>query len=382
MKRSPRSALLLAALLLPLLHLPTPAAGRSSGTGRGPSKGRPGKSAPAARRARGAGRGRAEIPYRTGSPYLGAIAVNAESGQTVFEDNADAQCYPASIVKLMGLLLVQEKIERKEIGLQDPVTATAEACRIGGSQVYLREHETFPVEEILYALMVKSANDAAVALAIHVAGSTGEFVRMMQQRAETLGMKSTRFHTVHGLPPAEGQEPDITTPRDLVLLARELLKHPAILRYTSTRSRTFRDGQFGMSNHNTLLATFPGCDGLKTGYFRRGGYSLVATAERGGNRFIAVVAGAKEKKAGHGKAREILSRAFGSVTPKPSPTVTPPPSIIAQPPAAPPERAGKGPGRGRMLLLLAVAAGLGWAVYRFVQTQIRAPRPPRGMFDR
>ncbi|MEI6632566.1 MAG: D-alanyl-D-alanine carboxypeptidase family protein [Chlamydiota bacterium] len=350
MKRISPVAMLAAALLLPCLPVPRVFAGRAA------------------------------IPNRTRAPYLGAIVVNAGTGETVFEENADAECYPASIVKLMDLLILQEKIDRKELGLNDPVRATAEACRIGGSQVYLAEHESFPVEELLYALMVKSANDAAVALALQTAGSTGGFVQMMQQKADALGMKSTRFHTVHGLPPDKGQEPDVSTPRDLTLLARELLKHPAILKYTSTQSRGFRDGKFGMANHNTLLGTFNGCDGLKTGYFRLGGYSLVATAERGGNRFIAVVAGSKEKKVRDAKAKELLSRAFAKVTPKPAPTATPAPAVTPAPSAAPSPASGKSPGRGKKLLLLAVAVALGWGVYRFVKTQIRGPKPPQEMF--
>lgn len=349
MKRVSPAALLVSVLLLPCLSVPCALAGRAA------------------------------ISDRSRAPYLGAIVVNAETGETVFEENADAECYPASIVKLMDLLLIQEKIDRKELGLQDSVTATAEACRIGGSQVYLKEHEAFPVEELLYALMVKSANDAAVALALHTAGSTEGFVQMMQQKADALGMKSTRFHTVHGLPPGKEQEPDVSTPRDLVILARELLKHPAILKYTSTRSRTFRDGKFGMQNHNTLLGSFNGCDGLKTGFFRLGGYSLVATAERGGNRFIAVVAGAKVKKTGHGKAKELLSRAFTKVTPKPAPSATPAPALTPTPTAAT-APAAKAPGGGKMFLLGVVAVALGWGVYRFVKTQVRGPKPPQEMF--
>ena len=350
MKRISPVALLAAALLLPCLPVPPSLAGRAA------------------------------IPNRTRMPYLGAIVVNAETGETVFEENADAECYPASIVKLMDLLILQEKIDRKELGLNDPVRVTAEACRIGGSQVYLAENESFPVEELLYALMVKSANDAAVALALQAAGSTEGFVQMMQQKADALGMKSTRFHTVHGLPPDKGQEPDVSTPRDLVLLARELLKHPAILKYTSTQSRGFRDGKFGMANHNKLIGTFNGCDGLKTGYFRLGGYSLVATAERGGNRFIAVVAGSKERKVRDAKAKELLSRAFAKVTPKPAPTATPAPALTPAAPVAPAPAAGKSPGRGKKLLLLAVAVALGWGVYRFVKTQIQGPKPPQEMF--
>jgi D-alanyl-D-alanine carboxypeptidase (penicillin-binding protein 5/6) len=369
-KRISPIALLVLAMLLPCLHVPEALAGRAA------------------------------IPDRARAPYLGAIVVNAETGETVFEENADAECYPASIVKLMDLLLIQEKIDRKELGLNDPVRVTAEACGLGGSQVFLAENESFPVEELLYALMVTSANDAAVALALHTAGSTEGFVQMMQQKADALGMKSTRFHSVHGLPPEKGQKPDVSTPRDLVLLARELLKHPAILKYTSTQSRGFRDGKFGMANHNKLLGTFNGCDGLKTGYFKLGGYSLVATAERGGNRFIAVVAGSKEKKVRDARAKGLLSRAFAKVTPKPAPTVTPAPAVTPAAPAAPASAApasvasapaapasvasapaaGNGPGRGKKLLLLAVAVALGWGVYRFVKTQIKGPKPPQEMF--
>ncbi|HOI41973.1 MAG TPA: serine hydrolase, partial [Elusimicrobiales bacterium] len=158
---------------------------------------------------------RAEIPPRTGSPYVGAIVVDAETGGTVFEENADAECYPASIVKLMDLLIILERVGEKSLDLQEPVTTTAETSRIGGSQVYLAENETFTVEELLYALMVQSANDAAVALALHVAGSTEGFVRLMQEKADKLGMTSTRFASVHGLPPDKGKEPDLSTPRDL-----------------------------------------------------------------------------------------------------------------------------------------------------------------------
>lgn len=315
---------------------------------------------------------RADIPKRTGSPYLGAIVVNAETGETVFEENADAECYPASIVKLMDMLIVLDRIAQKSLRLDDQVRATAEACRIGGSQVYLSENETFSVEELLYAVMVQSANDAATALALHVAGSTEEFVRMMQEKAEALGMKSTRFHTVHGLPPDKGKEPDVSTPRDLAILGRALLACPETLKYSSTQARGFRGGTFEMRNHNRLLGVFPGCDGLKTGYFRLGGYSIVATAERGGNRFIAVVAGAKEKRVRDDKTKALLASAFAKATPKPAPTATPPPAITPSAPLA----AERGPGRGRLMLLLAVAVALGWGVYRFIMGQRGGTPPP------
>jgi D-alanyl-D-alanine carboxypeptidase (penicillin-binding protein 5/6) len=173
-------------------------------------------------------------------PYVGAIAVDAQSGLVLFEDNASAEIYPASTVKLMDLLLILENVERGDLQLSDTVTVVAEAARMGGSQVYLGKGEQFTVDDLLYALMVESANDAAVALAVHVAGSEEAFVRQMNKRATELGMKSTRFASPHGLPPGKGQIPDVSTPYDLSLLAREVLKHPESLRYTGCREKVFR----------------------------------------------------------------------------------------------------------------------------------------------
>jgi len=164
------------------------------------------------------------------NPYLGAIVVNAADGKAIFEDGADAKGYPASVLKLMDLLIILEKIQQGALKLDDPVTVTAEASKIGGSQVYLAEKETFTVDEMLYALMVQSANDAATALAIHVAGTKDAFVELMNQKAKELGMTGTTFQSVHGLPPGPGQLPDVTTARDLAILCRELLKYPDTLR--------------------------------------------------------------------------------------------------------------------------------------------------------
>lgn len=304
--------------------------------------------------------GRARIPERTGSPYHGAIVVNAETGEVVFEDNADAECYPASIIKLMDTLIIQEQIEAGVLRLTDRVPVSADVARIGGSQVYLKENESFPVEDMLYALMIQSANDAAVALAIRVAGSTDAFVTTMQQKADALGMKGTKFHTVHGLPPAKGQEPDVSTARDLVILARELLKHPDILRYTSAPVRTFRNDTMVMQSHNKLLTSLEGCDGLKTGYFKLGGYSIVATAQRGGNRFIAAVVGAKEKKVRDAKAKELITQAFGKVPPTPKVSRTPAtPALGAQREAPKPAHAPSTRYAKRILLTLAVMLLIG-----------------------
>jgi D-alanyl-D-alanine carboxypeptidase (penicillin-binding protein 5/6) len=233
-------------------------------------------------------------------PYSSAIVIDAATGTALFEDNADARGYPASIVKLMDLLIFIEAVKAGYINLQDKITVTAEAARIGGSQVYLREKEVFTVDDLLYALIVKSANDAAVALALYYAGSKEYFVHLMNKRARELGMKDTVFHSVHGLPPGRGQLPDISTPRDIVKLCLELLRHPEALRYTSTKVRRFRTHApepFIMRNHNHLVGRFEGCDGFKTGFFWAAGYNIAATAVKNGERAIAVIFGSLYSKA-------------------------------------------------------------------------------------
>ena len=261
---------------------------------------------------------RARIQSKTGTPYRGAIVVRDDTGEAVFEKNSETLCYPASIVKLMVLLVIQEKIEEGSLNLDDQVVCTAEASRMGGSQVYLKENEIFTIEDLLYSLIIQSANDSAVALAIHVAGSKDGFVEMMQKKARELGMDNTEFHSVHGLPPGRNQKPDLSTPNDIAILSRELLRHPEILRYTSTPVRGFRDDTFEMRSHNPLLGNFDGCDGLKTGYFRAGGFSIAATADRDSLRLIAVVMGSKKKEDRNSSVRNILAQAFSSL-PAPEP---------------------------------------------------------------
>jgi|GEM_PF-619039 len=267
---------------------------------------------------------RARIQTKTNSPYRGAIIIRNDTGEAVFEKNSEITCYPASIIKLMVLLVIQEKIEEGSLNLDDRVICTAEAARMGGSQVYLKENEIFTIEDLLYSLIIQSANDSAVALALHVAGSKDGFVEMMQKKARELGMKNTEFHSVHGLPPGRDQKPDLSTPRDIAILCRELLKHPDILKYTSTSVRGFRDDTFEMRSHNPLLESFEGCDGLKTGYFRAGGFSIAATAVRNGNRLIAVVMGSKKKEDRNSAVRNILAQAFSAL----------PPSLPGENPAA------------------------------------------------
>lgn len=265
------------------------------------------------------------------NPYLGAIVMDNATGKVLFEDKADAEGYPASVLKLMDLLIIMEKIEQKHLALQDPVTVSAKASHIGGSRVWLAEKETFTVDEMLYALMVQSANDVAVALAEKLAGSTEAFVELMNKRAQELGMTRTVFHSVHGLPPGAGQEHDVTTARDFALLSRELLKHKDILRYTSTRERPFRPDDkkhmVMMRNHDHLLGQVEGVDGLKTGYFTEAGYSIALTAGRKGQRVIVIVLGSVDRKVRDAKATELLAKGFLALpaqsSPSPSPATTP-----------------------------------------------------------
>ena len=251
-------------------------------------------------------------------PYSSAIVIDAATGTALFEDNADARGYPASIVKLMDLLIILEAVKAEHITLQDKITVSAEVARIGGSQVYLKEKEVFTVDDLLYALIVKSANDAAVALALYYAGSKEYFVHLMNKRARELGMKDTVFHSVHGLPPGRGQLPDISTPRDIVKLCLELLnKHPEALRYTSTKVRRFRvhaPEPFIMRNHNHLVGRFEGCDGFKTGFFWAAGYNIAATAVKNGERAIAVIFGSLYSKARDENARKLLSKGLMEIT--------------------------------------------------------------------
>jgi D-alanyl-D-alanine carboxypeptidase (penicillin-binding protein 5/6) len=265
----------------------------------------------------------AQHPGISKDPYIGAIVIDATSGKVVFEDQADAKGYPASVLKLMDLLLILERVEHHQLSFQDQVTVSAKAAKTGGSQVWLAEKEVFSVDDLLYALMVQSANDAAVALAEKAGGTTEAFVQWMNQRAAQLHMTNTVFHSVHGLPPGTGQEPDVTTPRDFARLCYELLRHQDTLRYTSTRERTFRPNAGNktviMRTHNHLMAELEGCDGFKTGYFTQAGFSIAATAARNGQRVIAVVLGSADRKVRDAKAAELVSKGLVALQSTPVP---------------------------------------------------------------
>ena len=249
-----------------------------------------------------------------GDPYQCAIVVDAQTGEILVEERAHAFGYPASITKLMTLLVCLEAIDQGEIALSDRVKITDEVWNVKGSQLYLDPRETdLTVEDMLYGIMVHSANDAARALSLHLAGSKAAFVERMNQRARRIGMMATRYVSDHGLPPEDQTQPDISTPYDIALLALACLRHPETLTYTSTELIYLRDGKTMLATRNALAKRvdgYAGCDGLKTGYHKRGGFSLAATAERNGRRIISVVLGSPDKDTRNAVSRGLLDRGF------------------------------------------------------------------------
>jgi len=259
---------------------------------------------------------RAQKPSKTQAsaqkeePYKSYIVMEAMSGKIIEGENIHLKRSPASVVKLMVALVVAEKVAQGEVKLTDQVTVSREASKIGGSQVYLKEGETFSLEELMKATLIASGNDAAYAIAEHIAGSKDEFVKLMNEKAKSLNMIDSEFHSVHGLPPSKGQEADLSSSSDLASLGRELLKYPKIIEWTSIKSEPFRDGKFIMNNHNKLLTRMAGTDGFKTGYYRETGFNLVATAQKNGLRFIVVVLGSPTAKIRDDIAVEKFKKAF------------------------------------------------------------------------
>ena len=229
-------------------------------------------------------------------PYKAYLVMEGNSGKILEEQNAHEKRAPASMVKLMLAYIVMEKVSRGEVRLADKITVSKEASKIGGSQVYLKEGEEFTLEELMQATMIHSANDAAYAIAEHVAGNVEDFVALMNEKAKYLKMADTEYHTVHGLPPAKEQKEDLTSCYDLAILGRELLQYPKVLEWTSTKKTEFRGGKFVLSNTNKLLTRMPEVDGLKTGYYRSTGFNITATAKRGELRLIVVVMGSSTGK--------------------------------------------------------------------------------------
>ncbi len=264
-------------------------------------------------------------PVSTSKAYSGVIVTDAATGKVLFEDNADVENPPASMTKLMTFAVLHDKLASGAITLQTPVAITVEDSKMGGTQVYLDPRESFPVEELMYAMMIQSANDAAHALARIAGGSVEAFVELMNAKARELGMSHTTFRSPHGLPPAGRRiaDGDLTTPRDYALLCRYLLLNTDVLKYSSVRNRDFgvnrKQGPQHMKNHNNLLGKVAGVDGLKTGYTEKAGYCLSATALRNNRRVIVVIMGSLgpggQRDLGRArdlKAVEMIERGFAA----------------------------------------------------------------------
>jgi D-alanyl-D-alanine carboxypeptidase (penicillin-binding protein 5/6) len=267
--------------------------------------------------------------------YKGAIVVDAATGDVLFEDRADVVSAPASMTKLMTFAVVHDQIAKGALTLATPVRVSPADAKMGGTQVYLDPRETFPVEELIFAMMIQSANDASHALARAAAGSVDAFVAMMNTKAATLGMKNTKFRTPHGLPPANRRiaDGDLTSPRDFALLSRHLIMNTDALRYTSIRNRPFGQGVraqvMAMTNHNHLIGKVEGVDGLKTGFTNGAGFCLSATAARKGRRVIVVTMGSEQATARDLKVTELLEQGFAALPEAPLP-VAPAPEIVGE----------------------------------------------------
>ena len=255
--------------------------------------------------------------------YKGAVIMDAATGNVLFEDHDGESSPPASMTKLMTFLVIHDKLRSGALTLQTPVTVSAADSKIGGTQVWLKENEVFPVEDLLYAMMIQSANDAAHALARTAAGSVPAFVELMNAKARELGMTHTTFRSPHGLPPSNRRvsEGDLTTPLDFAKLCRHLLINTDVLKYTGLKTRNFGEGQrtadrvIAMSNHDHLLGKVAGVDGLKTGFTNGAGFCLSATALRNGRRVIVVVMGSPDSKTRDLKVAELLERGFAALPP-------------------------------------------------------------------
>ena len=243
----------------------------------------------------------------------GAILMDAATGTVLYEQNAHTPLPPASVTKIMTMLLIMEAIDDGRIGWEDMVTASAAAAAKGGSQIYLKEGETMPVSTLLKSVAVSSANDAACALAEHIAGSEAAFVERMNSRARELGMNDTNFVNCTGLDDEDTAKNHRTSAYDIALMSRELLtRHPDIKKYTTIWMDTIRDGSFGLSNTNKLIRFYQGATGLKTGYTSQAGFCLSASAERDGMELIAVVLGCKTSAERFAACKSMLDHGFAS----------------------------------------------------------------------
>lgn len=238
-----------------------------------------------------------------------AILIEPVTGTVLYEKNPDQKFAPASVTKIMTMLLAMEAIDSGKISLNDKITCSENAKKMGGSTMLLDTGEIRSVEDILKGIAIASGNDAAVAMAEFLSGSTDEFVKLMNKRAKELGMNNTTFKNCNGLP-IEGH---LTTARDISIMSLELLKHPTILKYSGTYMETISEGRkepIELVNHNKLVRFFDGCDGLKTGFTQEAKYCISATATRNGVRMLAVIMGAPTYKIRNRDASMLMNYGF------------------------------------------------------------------------
>ncbi len=242
-----------------------------------------------------------------------ALLMDVATGQVLYEKNAHEALPPASVTKVMTMLLIMEAIDSGKIGWNDTVTASEAAAAKGGSQIYLKVGETMPVTDMVKSIAVSSANDCACAMAEHIAGSESAFVQLMNNRAKELGMNDTNFVNCTGLDDGEEAKDHKTSAYDIAVMSRQLLKyHPDIKKFTTIWMDTVRDGAFGLSNTNKLVRFYSGATGLKTGFTSGAGYCLSASAQRDGLELIAVVMGCETSADRFAACKSMLDYGFAN----------------------------------------------------------------------
>ena len=242
-----------------------------------------------------------------------ALLMDTATGTILYEQNSHELLAPASVTKVMTLLLIMEAIDSGKIKWDDSVTASEAAAAKGGSQIYLKAGETMSVSDMVKSIAVSSANDCACAMAEHLAGSESAFVDMMNRRARELGMTDTHFVNCTGLDDDSEAASHRTSAHDIALMSRELLgQHPDIKKFTTIWMDTVRNGAFGLSNTNKMVRFYDGCTGLKTGFTSSAGYCLSASAQRNGMELIAVIMGSKTSAERFAAAKGMLDYGFAN----------------------------------------------------------------------
>jgi serine-type D-Ala-D-Ala carboxypeptidase (penicillin-binding protein 5/6) len=250
---------------------------------------------------------------RAAPVYHAALLEDADTGRVLYANNPNLSWPPASMAKMMLLLVTTEKIQAGRLSYDTPVRISKRVAKTGGSRLGLRQGHVYPLGELMKAALIKSANDAAVAVAEAVGGGSVEAtVRMMNAKAQKLGMTGTVYHTVDGLPPTPGHDVDRTTPLDLATVARALIHTTNLLRWSRLQTAEFDDGAITLHNTNHLIGHYQGCDGLKTGFTYESGFNLTATAQRGDMRLISVILGAPSNPQRFKQTQKLLDWGFSN----------------------------------------------------------------------